>query len=104
MKKILALTIACSVLSGCSYLGEPEAYTVVEEETAPIATPAPVTTPAPVVYAQPTCGMSHCGMSHCGMPRCGMPRCGCSQGACQINPGIAGPLVITIPEQSVCVQ
>ncbi|MBR4932341.1 MAG: hypothetical protein IKZ02_04865, partial [Alphaproteobacteria bacterium] len=39
MKKILALTIACSVLSGCSYLGEPEAYTVVEEETAPIATP-----------------------------------------------------------------
>ncbi len=94
MKKILALTIACSVLSGCSYLGEPEAYTVVEEETAPIATPAPVTTPAPVVYAQPTCGM----------PRCGMPRCGCSQGACQINPGIAGPLVITIPEQSVCVQ
>ncbi|MBQ6854415.1 MAG: hypothetical protein IJO11_03110 [Alphaproteobacteria bacterium] len=94
MKKILALTIACSVLSGCSYLGEPEAYTVVEEETAPIATPAPVTTPAPVVYAQPTCGMSHCGM----------PRCGCSQGACQINPGIAGPLVITIPEQSVCVQ
>ena len=94
MKKILALTIACSVLSGCSYLGEPEAYTVVEEETAPIATPAPVTTPAPVVYAQPTCGMSHCGM----------PRCGCSQVACQINPGIAGPLVITIPEQSVCVQ
>lgn len=94
MKKILALTIACSVLSGCSYLGEPEAYTVVEEETAPIATPAPVTTPAPVVYAQPTCGMA----------RCGMPRCGCSQGACQINPGIAGPLVITIPEQSVCVQ
>lgn len=95
MKKILALTFACSVLAGCTYLGEPEAYTVVEENTVPVA-PAPVAAPAPVVLHNP------CGGVYCAA-RAVRPTCGC-QGACQINPGVAGPLVVDIPVQSVVVQ
>ncbi len=93
MKKIAVLTVACSVLAGCSYLGEPEAYTIVDEETTPVVQPAPVAKPAPVatVAPQPACG-------------CGYVRPGVRAGACQINPGVAGPLVINIPASSVCVQ
>ncbi len=94
MKKIVALALVCSVLSGCHYLGEPEAYTVVDEETAPVVAPAPVPTPQPVrpvaAPVQPACG---CGYVN-----------GVKMGACQINPGVSGPLMIRIPEQAVCVQ
>lgn len=96
MKKIAVLTVACSILAGCSYLGEPESYTVVDEVTTPVVEPQPA--PAtPVVVAQPS---SPCGCG-CG---CGYVRPGIRAGACQINPGVAGPLVIDIPAQSVCVQ
>ncbi len=98
MKKIAVLTIACSVLAGCSYLGQPESYTVIDEDVAPVAAQpapvvqqpvaAPVVAPAPV---RPSCG-------------CGYVRPCCSNGACQLNPGVAGPLVIEIPAQSVCIQ
>ncbi len=93
MKKIAVLTVACSVLAGCSYLGEPEAYTVVDEETMPVVQPAPVAQPAPIatIAPRPACG-------------CGYVRPGVQAGACQINPGVAGPLVINIPASSVCVQ
>lgn len=91
MKKVIALALACSTLAGCHYLGEPEAYTVVEEDTAPIATPAPVAQPVvPVVQPVAPCG---CGMVN-----------GVQRSACQVNPGVAGPLVITIPSSTVCVR
>lgn len=91
MKKIVALTMACCVLTGCHYLGEPEAYTVVDEETTviqqqPVQPIQPVIAP---VAIQPACG---CGYVN-----------GTRMGACQINPGVAGPLMIRIPEQSVCI-
>lgn len=93
MKKIIALTMACSVLSGCHYLGEPEAYTVVDEETAvieqqPVQTVQPIV--APVMTPAYGCG--------CGAAR------GVRMGACQMNPGVTGPLVIRIPEQSICIK
>ena len=96
MKKFLALALVCSVVSGCSYLGAPESYTVVDEnitQEAP-AVPAPVVTPAPVT-ALP-CGGVYCAAR--------APRCGCAHAPCQTNPGVAGPLMVTIPVQSVWVQ
>lgn len=95
MKKIAVLTVACSILAGCSYLGEPESYTVVDEVSTPVAAPQPAPAPvaAPVVIAQPA--------TPCG---CGFVRPGVRAGACQVNPGVTGPLVIDIPAQSVCVQ
>ena len=89
MKKLLALTLVCSVVSGCSYLGAPESYTVVEENVAP----APVVAPAPTVLP---CGGVYCA-AHA-------PRCGCANKPCQINPGVAGPLVVSLPGQAVVVQ
>ncbi len=106
MKKIALLTVACSIIAGCSYLGEPEAYTIVEEETAPVAEsavePTPAVEPAPVVEPAPSCG---CGSiqptTGCG---CGSVQPTTQTGACQINPGMKGPLVIEIPAQSVCIK
>ncbi len=97
MKKIAVLAVACSVLAGCSYLGEPESYTVVDEVATPVAEPAPAPAPAPVVAPMMVRPMATCGC--CTRTNV----CGTS-GACQINPGVAGPLVITIPPQTVCVQ
>lgn len=103
MKKILALTFACSVLAGCTYLGEPEAYTVVEENTAPVAAaPAPVR--APVVAPAPAVVGNPCGGVYCAAARPVVrPTCAC-QGACQTNPGIAGPLVVEVPAQPIVIQ
>lgn len=86
MKKVFALTVACFTLSGCHYLGEPESYTLVDEERAPTVQQAPV---QPIIHPTPA-------------PYCGQTVC--SQGACQINQGVAGPLTVTIPAQSVCIQ
>lgn len=97
MKKIAVLAVACAVLAGCSYLGEPESYTVVDEVATPVAEPAPAPAPAPVVAPMMVRPMATCGC--CTRTNV----CGTS-GACQINPGVAGPLVITIPPQTVCVQ
>lgn len=94
MKKFLALALVCSVVSGCTYLGAPESYTVVDENVAP-APAAPVVSPAPVT-ALP-CGGVYCAAAS-------TPRCGCAHAPCQTNPGVAGPLTITIPTQAVAVQ
>ncbi len=88
MKKFLALALVCSVVSGCSYLGAPESYTVVEENVAPVAAPAPVT-------------VLPCGGVYCAART---PRCGCAHAPCQTNPGVTGPLMVTIPTQAVTVQ
>lgn len=88
MKKLLAVALALTTLSGCHYLGEPEAYTVVDEERAPVAAqPAPVARPMVAPVAP--------------MPTCGCPT---GQAACQINPGVAGPIMIQIPASTVCIQ
>lgn len=91
MKKLLAVALALTSLSGCHYLGEPEAYTIVDEERAPMA--QPVAAPAPVVRPMIA-------------PAAPMPSCGCQTGqsACQINPGVSGPIMITIPASTVCIQ
>ncbi len=96
MKKILALALVCSVISGCSYLGAPESYTVVDENvesTAPAAPAAPVAAPAPAPVMP--CGGVYCAAA---------PRCGCAHAPCQMNPGVSGPFMVTIPTQSVMVQ
>lgn len=98
MKKIAVLAVACSVLAGCSYLGEPESYTVVDEVTTPVAEPAPAPAPMPVPVVAP---MMVRPVAACG---CCTQTNVCGTGACQINPGVAGPLVINIPPQTVCVQ
>lgn len=93
MKKIAILTVACSVLAGCTYLGEPESYTVVDETVAPVVEPQPAPVVVPTVVATPqpaVCCASRPVMNHAG--------------PCQINPGVSGPLVVNIPAQSVCVQ
>ena len=94
MKKLLAMALAVTTLSGCHYLGEPEAYTVVDEERAPVMQ-QPVVAPAPMPGAQPMVA-----------PAAPMPTCGCAMGqsACQINPGVTGPIMITIPASTVCIQ
>lgn len=94
MKKLLAIALAATTLSGCHYLGTPEAYTVVDEERAPVVQ-QPVAQPAPMPVAQPMVA-----------PVAPMPTCGCSMGqsACQINPGVSGPIMITIPASTVCIQ
>ena len=97
MKKFLALALVCSVVSGCTYLGAPESYTVVDENLAPVAPEAPA---APVVAPAPVTA-SPCGGVYCAAST---PRCGCSYAPCQTNPGVAGPLMITIPAQVVAVQ
>ena len=88
MKKFLALTLVATALSGCHYLGAPEAYTVVEETPAPAPAMQPVVQPSPVMAPMPA------------------TPCGCSYGqsACQINPGVSGPIMITIPASTVCIQ
>ena len=93
MKKLLAMALALTTLSGCHYLGEPEAYTVVDEERAPMVQPVAAPMPAPVVRPMVA-------------PAAPMPSCGCQMGqsACQINPGVTGPLMITIPASTVCIQ
>lgn len=87
MKKVLTVLFASMALTGCHYLGAPESYTVVDEERAPVMQPVvqPVVRPAPMVA--PT-------------------NCGCNNlmGACQVNPGVKGPIEITIPAQKVCIQ
>ncbi len=97
MKKLLAVALALTTLSGCHYLGEPEAYTVVDEERAPMQ--APVVAPAPVAPVAPV-------VRPMVAPAAPMPSCGCSMGqsACQINPGVSGSLMITIPASTVCIQ
>lgn len=95
MKKILALSVVCAAISGCTYLGSPESYTLVEDNVAPAPAPAPVAVPQSVSYCATR--VSSCG---CGYAA----KCSCGHGACQINPGVAGPLVVTIPGQSVTVQ
>lgn len=98
MKKIVALAVVCSVLSGCHYLGEPEAYTVVDEKTA-VAEPQAIQPVQPIRPVQsmslPTVIQSPCGCGYVGS---------IGMGACQINPGVSGPLVIRIPEQSICIR
>lgn len=89
MKKFLALAVAAMTLSGCHYLGAPESYTVVDEERAPMMQPVVQPMPQPVMRPAPVMPAS----------------CGCATGtACQINPGVAGPIEITIPAQKVCIQ
>lgn len=82
MKKVLALVLGAMTLSGCHYLGAPESYTVVDEQRLPVVQ-QPVMRPAP---AAPVCG------------------CPAGMGACQVNPGVRGPIEITIPAQKVCIQ
>ena len=95
MKKIFAVLLAGATLTGCHYLGEPEAYTVVDEERATIVQPViqPQPMPAPVVQPMPA-------------PVMAPASCGCATGqtACQVNPGVAGPITLTIPAQTICVQ
>ncbi len=93
MKKVFALLVGAMTLSGCHYLGAPESYTVVDEERAPLMQPVvqqpimrPVMPVAPVVAPQPACG------------------CPNTMGACQVNPGVRGPIEIMIPAQKVCIQ
>lgn len=99
MKKIFAVLLAGATLTGCHYLGEPEAYTVVDEERAtivqPVIQPQPVM--QPVIQPQPVVAPA---------PVAPAPTCGCSYGqsACQVNPGVAGPITLTIPAQTICVQ
>lgn len=97
MKKLLAMALAVTTLSGCHYLGEPEAYTIVDEERAPMAQPvvAPAPMPAPAPVVRPMV-----------VPAAPAPSCGCQMGqsACQINPGVSGPIMITIPASTVCIQ
>ncbi len=87
MKKVFTVLFASMALTGCHYLGAPESYTVVDEERAPVMQPVvqPVVRPAPMVA--PT-------------------NCGCNNlmGACQVNPGVQGPIEIMIPAQKVCIQ
>ena len=87
MKKVLTVLFASMALTGCHYLGAPESYTVVDEERAPVMQPVvqPVMRPAPVV-APTNCG------------------CNNAMGACQVNPGVQGPIEIMIPAQKVCIQ
>ena len=87
MKKVLTVLVASMALTGCHYLGAPESYTVVDEERAPVMQPVvqPVMRPAPVV-APTNCG------------------CNNEMGACQVNPGVQGPIEIMIPAQKVCIQ
>ncbi len=87
MKKVLTVLFASMALTGCHYLGAPESYTVVDEERAPVMQPVvqPVVRPAPMV-APTNCG------------------CNNSMGACQVNPGVKGPIEIMIPAQKVCIQ
>ncbi len=98
MKKIFALTVACTVLAGCSYLGQPEAYTVIDEETAQIPEPVKVEAPAP----KPAPVMTPCGGVYCAPAP--IKTCGCTQAPCQINPGMKEPLVIQLPGQPIVVQ
>ena len=100
MKKFLALALVCSVISGCSYLGSPESYTVVDENVAPETPAAPAPAPAPVVAPAPVTA-SPCGGVYCAAQA---PKCGCAHAPCQMNPGVAGPIMINIPSQSVMVQ
>ena len=98
MKKVFALLVACASLSGCHYLGAPESYTVVDEDRAPVV--QPVVAPQPIVRPAPV-------MAPVMAPATQMaPTCGCNNqmGACQINPGVRGPIEITIPAQKVCIQ
>ena len=98
MKKFLTLALVATTLSGCHYLGTPEAYTVVEET--PAAQPVqPVVAPQPVVQAPV---MPAPVMQAPVAPACG--GCAYGQTACQINPGVRGPIMITIPASTVCVQ
>ena len=99
MKKIFAVLLAGATLTGCHYLGEPEAYTVVDEERAtivqPVIQPQPMPTPMPAPVVQPM-----------PAPVMAPASCGCATGqtACQVNPGVAGPITLTIPAQTICVQ
>lgn len=94
MKKVFAVLLASMTLTGCHYLGAPEAYTVVDEERAPIVQVAPVQ--QPIMRPAPMRAPMMAPATNCG--------CNNTIGACQVNPGVKGPIEITIPAQKVCIQ
>lgn len=126
MKKILVLTVACTALAGCSYLGQPEAYTVISEEKAPVVeqvrveAPAPVVAPcggvycaqaprpapivAPVVSPCTTCAPKPMPCTTCAPVPVPVKAYTCPQGGCQTNYGIKDPLVIHLPGHPIYVQ
>ena len=76
------------------YDGEEKAYTVVDEERAPIVQVAPVQ--QPIMRPAPMRAPMMAPATSCG--------CNNTIGACQVNPGVKGPIEITIPAQKVCIQ